>query len=122
MLAEKYEYNQWAQPQETIEKQPSSKPKRQKRTVNRVDARRKFVIFLSVLMAAYCCSVIRSEAYVSAGKTLMSLRRQETQLMNKNNELKIEVEQLKGPDRIIGLAQQRLGMQVARNNIYVKSN
>ena len=52
---------------------------------------------------------------------LLQLERQEQQLIAKNNELKIEVEQLKGPERIIGLAQQRLGMNVARSNIYVKS-
>ena len=31
------------------------------------------------------------------------------------------MEQLKGPERIIGLAEQHLGMSVARNNIYVKA-
>ena len=55
------------------------------------------------------------------GSELVSLRKQESALINKNNELKIEVEQLKGPERIIGLAEQHLGMSVARNNIYVKA-
>ena len=55
------------------------------------------------------------------GSELVSLRKQESALINKNNELRIEVEQLKGPERIIGLAEQHLGMSVARNNIYVKA-
>lgn len=37
-------------------------------------------------------------------------------------ELKIEVETLKSPARITGIAQANLGMQVARNNIYVQAD
>ena len=39
----------------------------------------------------------------------------------KLKELKIEVEQLKGPGRIIRFAEKELGMSVARSNIYVKA-
>ena len=66
-------------------------------------------------------SVVRSEGRVTYGSQWVGMRKLETQLINKNNELKIEVEQLKGPERIIGLAEQHLGMSVARNNIYVKA-
>ena len=79
------------------------------------------MIFAVAVLATYLLSVVRSEAMVTYGSELVSLRKQETALINKNNELKIEVEQLKGPERIIGLAEQHLGMSVARNNIYVKA-
>ena len=79
------------------------------------------MIFAVVVLATYLLSVVRSEAMVNYGSQLVSLRKQETQLINKNNELKIEVEQLKGPERIIGLAEQHLGMSVARSNIYVQA-
>ena len=79
------------------------------------------MIFAVVILATYLLSVVRSEAMVNYGSQLVSLRKQETQLINKNNELKIEVEQLKGPERIIGLAEQHLGMSVARSNIYVQA-
>ena len=72
-------------------------------------------------MGSEMCIRDSSEAVVLSGQQLLQLERQEQQLIAKNNELKIEVEQLKGPERIIGLAQQRLGMNVARSNIYVKS-
>ena len=71
--------------------------------------------------AAYFIVVLRSNAMVQYGNELVSLQQQEAQLITKNNELKIEVEQLKGPERIIGLAEQYLGMSVARSNIYVKA-
>ena len=77
--------------------------------------------FAVLVLATYLLSVVRSEAMVTYGSELVSMRKLETQLINKNNELKIEVEQLKGPERIIGLAEQHLGMSVARNNIYVKA-
>ena len=79
------------------------------------------MIFAVAVLATYLLSVVRSEAMVTYGSELVSLCKQETLLINKNNELKIEVEQLKGPERIIGLAEQHLGMSVARNNIYVKA-
>lgn len=76
---------------------------------------------LAVVMVAYFAMVLRSEAMVQCSNELVSLQKQEAQLINQNNELRIEVEQLKGPERIIGLAEQRLGMSVARSNIYVKA-
>lgn len=39
-----------------------------------------------------------------------------------NSEERIVVEQLKGPERITSIAEKQLGMQVARNNIYVKAD
>ena len=79
------------------------------------------MIFAVAVLTTYLLSVVRSEAMVTYGSELVSLRKQESALINKNNELRIEVEQLKGPERIIGLAEQHLGMSVARNNIYVKA-
>lgn len=119
MLARKYEDYAWEEQQYQEAQQPESRPQ-----VNRDPHRRlrnRFVIFAAVLLATYFISVMRSTAMVNYGRQLVSLRKLETQLIHKNNELKIEVEQLKGPERIIGLAEQHLGMSVARSNIYVKS-
>jgi cell division protein FtsL len=58
---------------------------------------------------------------VNTGARLISLQQQEAQLIMKNNELKIEVEKLKEPERITTIAEKQLGMSVARNNIYVKA-
>ena len=119
MLARKYEDYAW-EAQEYREVQAPA-PQRQINTDPYRRLRNRAIIFTAVLLATYFVSVMRSTAIVNYDSQLVQLRKQETQLINKNNELKIEVEQLKGPERIIGLAEQHLGMSVARSNIYVKA-
>ena len=125
MLARKYDSYAWEEQeyQEYQEYQKASEPKQQAQidTDPYRKLRNRFMIFAVAVLATYLLSVVRSEAMVTYGSELVSLRKQESALINKNNELKIEVEQLKGPERIIGLAEQHLGMSVARNNIYVKA-
>ena len=119
MLARKYDNYAW----EEREYQEVEQPRQQKQidTDPYRRLRNRFMIFAVAVLATYLLSVVRSEAMVTHGSHLVSLRKQESMLINKNNELKIEVEQLKGPERIIGLAEKNLGMSVARNNIYVQS-
>ena len=102
MLARKYDSYAWEEQQHEEVQQP-----RQQKKVNTDpyrQLRNRFMIFAVAILATYLLSVVRSEAMVHYGSELVSLRKLETQLINKNNELKIEVEQLKGPERIIGLA------------------
>lgn len=83
--------------------------------------RHRGILLVATILATYMYSVWRSADVVHYGNEIIALQRQETQLINKNNELKIEVEQLKGPGRIIRFAERELGMSVARSNIYVKA-
>ena len=123
MLARDYDNYAW----EEREYQEVAQPQPQQEQQKKIDTdpyrrlRNRFMYFAVLVLATYLLSVVRSEAMVTYGSELVSMRNLETQLINKNNELKIEVEQLKGPERIIGLAEQHLGMSVARNNIYVKA-
>ena len=119
MLARKYDIYAWEEQQYEEVQQPQRQKKINTDPYRQL--RNRFMIFAVVVLATYLLSVVRSEAMVNYGSQLVSLRKQETQLINKNNELKIEVEQLKGPERIIGLAEQHLGMSVARSNIYVQA-
>lgn len=122
MLARDYDNYAWEE-EVVVERPRVEQPPAQnriKRTSSQSIVRRRLALVLAIVTATYFGAVYRSVDYVNAGKQLVSLRAQERQLINSNNELKIEVEQLKGPDRIIALAQQRLGMRVARSNIYVK--
>jgi len=118
MLARKYDNYAW---QEREELQQPERRQRRKPDTRRVLRNRIFLVALTVL-AAYLVTVVRSEYMVQNGSQLVSLQKQEAQLISQNNELRIEVEQLKGPERIIGLAEQRLGMSVARSNIYLKAS
>lgn len=121
MLARKYDNYAWQeQPAEQYEVQQPARRKVHRPDPRRVLRNRILKAFLFI-MAAYFIVVLRSNAMVQYGNELVSLQQQEAQLITKNNELKIEVEQLKGPERIIGLAEQYLGMSVARSNIYVKA-
>jgi len=82
---------------------------------------RKYVsLTVMVVVGTYAAIVFRSEAYATVGHQLVTMKQEEKLLRSKNEELKIEVEELKGPTRIIRLAEQRLGMSVARSNIYVQ--
>ena len=83
--------------------------------------RRRLFVTVGLVLAMYFATVMRSAALVSAGNHLIRLQTQESQLIAKNAELKIEVDQLKGPERITSIAEKQLGMKVARSNIYVKA-
>lgn len=121
MLARKYDNYAWQeQPAEQYKVQQPARRKVHRPDPRRVLRNRILKAFL-LIMAAYFIVVLRSNTMVQYGNELVSLQQQEAQLISKNNELKIEVEQLKGPERIIGLAEQYLGMSVARSNIYVKA-
>lgn len=121
MLARKYDNYAWEEQQVEVETQQTVRRRQIYKTDQRKVLRRRLGILLFIVLATYLVSVIRAEAYVAHGNELLRLQKQEALLLNKNDGLKIEVDQLKSPDRIIGLAEQNLGMSVARSNIYLKS-
>jgi len=121
MLARKYNYEeQWAEPQREQRPEPRPRPRRERKPNYKLFRRRLFVT-AGLILAMYFAAVMRSAALVSAGNHLIKLQTQESQLIAKNAELKIEVDQLKGPERITSIAENQLGMKVARSNIYVKA-
>lgn len=116
MLARKYDNYAW----EEIEYE---RPVERVRKVKKVDyklVRRRAAVLVLLVMVAYFAAVARSESLVRTGDELVALKQQEATLLLKNSEIKIEVEQLKGPERVTSIAEKQLGMTVARNNIYVK--
>ena len=124
MLARKYNYEeQWAQSeQERFRELNELQERRQRiRKANYKLFRRRLFVTVGLVLAMYFATVMRSAALVSAGNQLIKLQTQESQLIAKNAELKIEVDQLKGPERITSIAENQLGMKVARSNIYVKA-
>jgi len=71
--------------------------------------------------AAFVC-VMLSQMIMVTQQELVRLQRQEKKLISMNSELKIAVEELKGPDRIRDIAINQLGMMVARENVYVHAS
>ncbi len=124
MLARKFNYEeQWEQAQQERIRELNELQERRLRIrkANYKLFRRRLFVTAGLVLAMYFATVMRSAALVSAGNSLIKLQAQESQLIAKNAELKIEVDQLKGPERITSIAEKQLGMKVARSNIYVKA-
>lgn len=129
MLADRYDYKTpWELQREEAEReeqerlQERQRQKEEKQQAHNLLVRKCLSLTLMIVMGSYAATVFRSEAYATAGRQLVLMKQEEKLLRGQNDELKIEVEELKGPSRIIRLAQQRLGMSVARTNIYLKGN
>ena len=90
MLARKYDSYAWEE--QEYRKAPEPKQQAQIDTDPYRKLRKRFMIFAVAVLATYLLSVVRSEAMVTYGSELVSLRKQESALINKNNELKIEDE------------------------------
>ena len=122
MLARKYDEYAWEINEEQqyteMRMARAQKPKQHNYKLMR---RRVFVV-ASIIIATYFACVVRSECLISKSNELVALKQQEAALMLENSEERIVVEQLKGPERITYIAENQLGMQVARNNIYVKAD
>lgn len=76
-------------------------------------------IAIGIIMVANLGCVIINQMIMNTQTELVALQRAELELINSNSELKIAVEQLKGPERIREIASKELGMVVARDNVYV---
>lgn len=121
MLARRYDNLAWEEEYQYEQPQVDTRVKRVPAANSNRAFMNKVYLIAFIIVATYLFSVVRSWTIVSAGNELVSLKQQEVQLINKNNELKIEVEELKGPERIRSIAEKQLGMSVARSNIYVKA-
>ena len=111
----------WEYPQSRANETKKNKPRRLRKANYKLFRRRLFLV-VGVVLLMYAVTVMRSAALVNSGNQLIRLQTQESSLIAHNAELKIEVDQLKGPERITSIAEKSLGMKVARSNIYVKAN
>ena len=122
MLARKYDAYAW----ETIEEEQHTgrqlKREQKPKQRNYKLLRRRVFVVASIVLATYFACVVRSEMLIAKSNELVALKQQEAALMLENSEERIIVEELKGPERITSIAEKQLGMQVARNNIYVKAD
>ena len=122
MLARKYDEYAWEleEQQENTVRQTAYVKRPKQRNLKLM--RRRIAVVAGILLATYFACVVRSECLTSKSNELVALKQQEAALMLENSEERIVVEQLKGPERITSIAEKQLGMQVARNNIYVKAD
>ena len=125
MLARNYEYDPnygygytWEEQQAHREEEEAKLREKQLKAKRRMQRRQALVVLFTSLLFYAIHVWVGSQMY-NAGQSLVHMRTQEEHLITTTNALKIEVEQLKGPERIRGLASQMLGMRVARENFYV---
>lgn len=80
-----------------------------------------FAMIMIMILANLGCVII-NHMIMNVQSNLVELQRTERELIGYNNELRIAVEELKGPERIRDIAMKDLGMVVARENIYVRAS
>ena len=123
MLARKYSYYEEDYAlAEQLEQERRQKAERERREQEACRVIRCYCFaIVAVLFVGYMGCVGLSTWAMHEGSALLKMQRQEKLLAGKNSELKIEVEQMKSPNRIISFAEKRMDMHVARSNIYVNA-
>lgn len=123
MLARNYSYyEEDYELQRQLEQEQRRQAERERREQAACRAvRRYFLAVVLVCFAGYMTCVGLSSWAMHEGRALLELQRQEKLLSGKNSELKIEVEQMRSPNRIISFAEKQMDMRVARSNIYVNA-
>ena len=97
-------------------------PKVVKKERNYKHLRHQIIMLGVVSVLCYFGNVVLSEFYVVKTNSLVNLKQREETLLEQNQALKIEVDRLKSPARITGIASSKLGMSTARSNIYVHAD
>lgn len=116
-----YTYGSAAYQEEEIRVQQPQQPKAVKKQQYDAKIMRRQVVFVALLgVLFYFGNVALSEHYVVKSNALIQLKKQEAECLDRNEALKIDVERLRSPERITGIATKELGMSTARSNIYVR--
>lgn len=116
-----YTYGSAAYQEEEIWEQRHQQPVPVKKQEKDAEIMRHQVVLLAVLgVLFYFGNVALSEHYIAKSNALIQLKKQEAECLDKNEALKIDVERLRSPERITGIAKKELGMTTARSNIYVR--
>ena len=115
MLAHKLaeeEYNVLPQRKETHEDY-ENRQKDRRRAAQRSNLRGKAVILLLLITAVAGIITFEASVIASKGIEIVNIRTEAAKLELENYQLKISNAQMKNPQRIKAIAQQRLGMTVA---------
>ena len=81
-------------------------------------AKRIFLVAITFAVFAFTM-VARSGNLAMLGIELVNLRQQESDLIARNDLLKLEVSKLNSPERINKIAINSLGMTIAKHNLYI---
>ena len=109
-----YNYGNTAAQEEPLYEVPFYEPAKKSRTRSKVAsaASKKFVLSIVIMLI-----LVMDQSY-----NLIQMKKQEAALIDKNVTLRIDVSRLKSPNRIASIASKKLGLNTARENIYVNIN
>lgn len=102
---------------ERVERSPKSAPKpaREPRTILNTKLRAQVFTILAIVCVLSMVVTVRSGIMASRGYELVRTQQQAAAVERENEHLKIEIAQLKSPDRIRRLATDNLGMSTPKN-------
>lgn len=116
-----YVQNEYEREQEQLAKQQRIEARQQEQRRKNHSILTRLGVCFGFLVLTYGAVVWRSIAVMEVSNEIVKLQQQEARLVGINSELSINVEQLKGPERIMSIASSQLGLNVARSNIYVRA-
>ncbi|BEU87007.1 hypothetical protein TAMA11512_04710 [Selenomonas sp. TAMA-11512] len=94
---------------------PGHRQTRERRPELNTRLRARVFLLITVLCVMAMIVTVRSGIVASRGYDLVKMQRQAAAVERENDHLKIEIAQLKSPDRIRRLASDNLGMSTPKN-------
>mgnify|MGYP000237754435 CR=1 FL=1 len=85
-------------------------------------ASKKFVLSIVIMLILVAANTFLAKVVMDQSYNLIQMKKQEAALIDKNVTLRIDVSRLKSPNRIASIASKKLGLNTARENIYVNIN
>ncbi|WP_035224104.1 cell division protein FtsL [Acidaminococcus sp. BV3L6] len=119
-----YNYGNTATQEEPLYEVPFYEPAKKSRTRSKVAsaASKKFVLSIVIMLILVAANTFLAKVVMDQSYNLIQMKKQEAALIDKNVTLRIDVSRLKSPNRIASIASKKLGLNTARENIYVNIN
>ena len=121
-----YNYGNTAAQEEPLYEVPFYEPAKKSRTRSKVYsfimASKKFVLSIVIMLILVAANTFLAKVVMDQSYNLIQMKKQEAALIDKNVTLRIDVSRLKSPNRIASIASKKLGLNTARENIYVNIN
>jgi cell division protein FtsL len=116
-----YNYGNTAAQEEPIYEVPPYEPAKKSRTRSKASAKT-FVFSVVIMLILVAANTFLAKVVMDQSYNLIQMKKQEAALIDKNVTLRIDVSRLKSPNRIASIASKKLGLNTARENIYVNIN
>ena len=119
-----YNYGNTAAQEEPIYEVPPYEPAKKSRTRSKASSAsaKTFVFSVVIMLILVAANTFLAKVVMDQSYNLIQMKKREAALIDKNVTLRIDVSRLKSPNRIASIASKKLGLNTARENIYVNIN